>query len=69
MRGLAYFKLNKSMNVAIQSRISRRSYGTVTNIIPFDPADHAAADRAWCEVNQAFVAVDQAFWFLEIVRI
>lgn len=56
-----------SVAVEVEARISRASYGTLFNAMPFDPNMHDAADRCFCEVAQVFQAAEQTTWFVTIV--
>ncbi|KAF4966515.1 hypothetical protein FZEAL_10639 [Fusarium zealandicum] len=67
LHGLAQTKLTNSISVAVDSRISRFSYGTLVNILPFDKDDHDSKDRVYCEEHQEFLAVEQTSWHVEIV--
>ncbi|KAF4962299.1 hypothetical protein FSARC_9617 [Fusarium sarcochroum] len=66
LHGMARSGLTESISVAVDSRVSRHSYGTLVNILPFDPKEHDAKDRVYCEGHQEFLAVEQTQWFVEI---
>ncbi|KAF9766862.1 hypothetical protein IL306_000668 [Fusarium sp. DS 682] len=66
LHGLARTNMTGSITVAIASRISRHSYGTVVNILPFDAKEHDSKDRVWDEGHREFLAVEQTEWFVEI---
>ncbi|KAI5465927.1 hypothetical protein BGZ63DRAFT_411377 [Mariannaea sp. PMI_226] len=66
LKGLAQIRSLNPVAVAIDTRISRASYGTLFNATPFDPNMHDAADRCFCEVAQVFQAVEQTNWFITI---
>ncbi|KAF5020932.1 hypothetical protein F66182_7037 [Fusarium sp. NRRL 66182] len=66
LHGLARTGLTDSISVAVQSRISRHSYGTLVNILPFDADEHDPKDRVYCQEHQEFLAVEQTKWFVRI---
>ncbi|KNA96285.1 hypothetical protein FOXG_01548 [Fusarium oxysporum f. sp. lycopersici 4287] len=66
LHGLARTNHTSSITVAVASRVSRHSYGTLVNILPFDAKVHDAKDRVWDDGQQKFLAVEQARWFVEI---
>ncbi|KAJ4249431.1 hypothetical protein NW762_012286 [Fusarium torreyae] len=66
LHGMARSGLTESISVAVDSRVSRHSYGTLVNILPFDPKEHDTKDRVYCEGHQEFLAVEQTQWFVEI---
>ncbi|KAF4446399.1 hypothetical protein F53441_9967 [Fusarium austroafricanum] len=66
LHGQARSRLTDAITVVVDSRISRHSYGTLVNIIPFDPNEHNQKDRMWCEAQQEFLAVEQTEWFVKI---
>ncbi|KAF4338548.1 heat shock 70 kDa 12B [Fusarium beomiforme] len=66
LHGLAQTNMTDSITVAVASRVSRHSYGTLVNILPFDSKEHDSKDRVWDEVHQEFLAVEQTEWFVEI---
>ncbi|KFA54890.1 hypothetical protein S40293_08558 [Stachybotrys chartarum IBT 40293] len=66
MHGLNGGPGRNSLAVAVKSRLARQSYGTAFNLIPWDGAEHHPADKAWCPIQQQFLAVDQIKWFLRI---
>ncbi|UPK90041.1 hypothetical protein LCI18_000976 [Fusarium solani-melongenae] len=59
-------KMTDSLNVSIESRISRYSYGSLVNAMPFDETMHEQEDRFYCSVNQAWLAANQTMWFVNI---
>ncbi|PTB65357.1 hypothetical protein BBK36DRAFT_1205073 [Trichoderma citrinoviride] len=68
-RGAAIRGLEKSDNTeesAIRSRIARASYGTICNVTPWTEGEHDARDKEWCPIARAYIAADQASWFLRI---
>lgn len=67
--GLIRSKMTDSLNVSIESRISRYSYGTLVNAMPFDATMHEQEDRFYCSANQVWLAANQTMWFVDIVRI
>lgn len=67
LKGLMQNKVTRTLAVAVDSRISRRSYGTLVNVVPFDPKEHHPADQVFCNIQQQFLAIDQTQWFLEVV--
>lgn len=67
LHGLARTNHTSSITVAVASRVSRHSYGTLVNILPFDAKEHDAKDRVWDDGQQEFLAVEQTRWFVEIV--
>ncbi|KAI8414700.1 hypothetical protein FOFC_04317 [Fusarium oxysporum] len=66
LHGLARTNHTSSITVAVASRVSRHSYGTLVNILPFDAKEHDAKDRVWDDGQQEFLAVEQTRWFVEI---
>ncbi|KAF4959813.1 hypothetical protein FGADI_1315 [Fusarium gaditjirri] len=66
LHGLARTNHTSSITVAVSSRVSRHSYGTLVNILPFDAKEHDAKDRVWDDDQQEFLAVEQTRWFVEI---
>ncbi|KAF5631189.1 heat shock 70 kDa 12B [Fusarium sp. NRRL 52700] len=66
LHGLARSNHTSSITVTVASRVSRHSYGTLVNILPFDAKEHDAKDRIWDECQQEFLAVEQTRWFVEI---
>ncbi|KAM0434569.1 hypothetical protein ACHAPT_003666 [Fusarium lateritium] len=64
--GLIRSKMSDNLTVAVESRISRYSYGTLINAMPFDATMHDQADRFYCSVNQAWLAANQTLWFVDI---
>ncbi|KAJ4323450.1 hypothetical protein N0V84_004322 [Fusarium piperis] len=64
--GLIRSNLSDNLTVAVESRISRYSYGTLVNAMPFDPEMHEQADRFYCSENQAWLAANQTIWFVGI---
>lgn len=67
--GLVRSKMTDNLNVSIESRVSRYSYGTLVNAMPFDATMHEQEDRFYCSANQAWLAGNQTMWFVDIVRI
>ncbi|EEU45996.1 uncharacterized protein NECHADRAFT_79049 [Fusarium vanettenii 77-13-4] len=51
--GLVRSNMTDNINVSIESRISRYSYGTLVNAMPFDATMHEQEDRFYCSANQA----------------
>ena len=37
------------------------------NILPWESHIHDTRDRAWCPLQQDFLAIDQTKWFLHMV--
>ncbi|KAI8720957.1 hypothetical protein NCS52_00541900 [Fusarium sp. LHS14.1] len=64
--GLVRSNLTDNINVSIESRVSRYSYGTLVNAIPFDETMHEQEDRFYCPANQAWLAGNQTMWFVDI---
>ncbi|KAI8671215.1 hypothetical protein NCS57_00595700 [Fusarium keratoplasticum] len=64
--GLVRSKMTDNLNVSIESRISRYSYGTLVNAMPFDATMHEQEDRFYCSANQAWLAANQTMWFVDI---
>ncbi|KAL6356472.1 hypothetical protein LRP88_10069 [Fusarium phalaenopsidis] len=64
--GLVRSKMSDNLSVAIESRISRYSYGTLVNAMPFDATMHEQEDRFYCSGNQAWLAGNQTMWFVDI---
>ncbi|KAF5547314.1 heat shock 70 kDa 12B [Fusarium mexicanum] len=66
LHGLARINHTSSIKVTVASRVSRHSYGTLVNILPFDAKEHDAKDRVWDDGQREFLAVEQTRWFVEI---
>ncbi|KAJ4236000.1 hypothetical protein NW759_001086 [Fusarium solani] len=64
--GLVRSKMTDNLNVSIESRVSRYSYGTLVNAMPFDATMHEQEDRFYCSANQAWLAGNQTMWFVDI---
>ncbi|KAL2694137.1 hypothetical protein Neosp_000709 [[Neocosmospora] mangrovei] len=64
--GLVRSNLTDNINVSIESRVSRYSYGTLVNAMPFDEKMHRQEDRFFCSANQAWLAANQTMWFVDI---
>lgn len=67
MKGLTDSNLTTTLSVAVNSRISRHSYGTLMNEYPFDEKEHHPHDKFYDPILQENVAIDQTTWFLSIV--
>lgn len=67
LHGLARTNHTSSIKVTVASRVSRHSYGTLVNILPFDAKEHDTKDQVWDEGQREFLAVEQTRWFVEIV--
>lgn len=67
--GLIRSNLSDNLTVSVESRISRYSYGTLVNAMPFDAEMHDRKDRFYCSENQAWLAANQTMWFVNIVSI
>ncbi|RSL70212.1 hypothetical protein CEP53_001940 [Fusarium sp. AF-6] len=57
--GLLRSNMSDNLSVAIESRVSRYSYGTLVNAMPFDATMHEQEDRFYCSANQAWLAGNQ----------
>ncbi|CVK93290.1 hypothetical protein FPRO04_01251 [Fusarium proliferatum] len=66
LHGLARTNHTSSIKVTVASRVSRHSYGTLVNILPFDAKEHDTKDQVWDEGQREFLAVEQTRWFVEI---
>ncbi|KAF5607897.1 heat shock 70 kDa 12B [Fusarium subglutinans] len=66
LHGLARTNHTSSIKVTVASRVSRHSYGTLVNILPFDAKEHDVKDRVWDDGQREFLAVEQTRWFVEI---
>ncbi|ODA82942.1 hypothetical protein RJ55_01451 [Drechmeria coniospora] len=62
LRGLS--KNDPNPAVHVDARVSRASYGTVCNILPWDADGHDAQDKFWCPIHREFIAIDQTRWFI-----
>jgi hypothetical protein len=67
IKGVNLLDVKSDLKVSVQSRIARASYGTTCNILPWEAELHDTRDRAWCPIQQDFLAVDQMHWFVKIV--
>lgn len=67
MKGLTASNLSTTLSVAVNSRISRHSYGTLMNEYPFDETEHHRHDKYYDPILREYVAIDQTKWFLHIV--
>jgi hypothetical protein len=67
IKGLNLLDVKSDLKVSVQSRIARASYGTTCNILPWEAEIHDTRDKAWCPIQQDFLAVDQMHWFVKIV--
>ena len=64
MHGLMEQQEGGAPRVGISSRIARASFGTTCNILPWEEGVHHQRDRAWCPIQQEYLAIDQTRWFL-----
>ncbi|RSM02208.1 hypothetical protein CEP52_008083 [Fusarium oligoseptatum] len=64
--GLLRSNMSDNLSVSVESRVSRYSYGTLVNAMPFDATMHEQEDRFYCSANQAWLAGNQTMWFVDI---
>ena len=60
-------RISDAPSFAVESRIARRSIGTVCTFEEFDPQRHLPEDRRYCPVEDVYVADSQMSWFVEAV--
>ncbi|KAK6206224.1 hypothetical protein QIS74_13643 [Colletotrichum tabaci] len=64
MRGLTRLKPATDLEVSVQSRIARVSYGTVFKQA-YDPHYHLSVDKIWDEFEMKWMARNQVKWYLK----
>lgn len=69
IKGLSDSGVSDAFKIDVGSRISRANYGTLLNLFPFEEGKDDPRDRAWCPVQQGFLAVNQVEWFLKTVSL
>ncbi|KAL2685559.1 hypothetical protein Neosp_006659 [[Neocosmospora] mangrovei] len=63
VQGLTSHNLSSSLEVQVQSRIARMSYGIAYNT-PFDAEEHEREDKYWDEMYHGYRAKNQMRWYL-----
>lgn len=53
----------------VESRIARRSYGTICTFEEWNPKEHLKEDRRYCPVEDCYVADYQMSWFVRAVSV
>ena len=67
IHGLQLEHANTSLNMIVTDRVARTSYGTLSNILPWEAKEHDIRDKAWCPIQREFLAVEQVEWFIKAV--
>lgn len=67
LKGLALANSSVPVGPDVKSRVCRYHIGTIFNVLPWEKDEHDVRDKAWCPINQEFLAVDQVKWFAKIV--